>query len=133
MEDTGHLQILQNGMKIAGVAIFCLAAGFVIYWIIRKIIRTYATGDAANSRKTVTIVSKRTEVKRQKRNLPGQYTAKYRMEETVWHYVTFETEYGIRTEYSVSREQYDMLFEGDKGKLTANGSTFVKFEKEGWA
>lgn len=133
MEKTEQLQALQDAMKIAGFIFFFLVIGVAAFFIIRKLIRSQQTDDLAGTHSTATVISKRCVTKQQRRTMPAQYSAAYRMEETVWHYVTFENERGVRTEYNVTKAQFDMLFEGDKGKLTVNGSRFISFQKEGWA
>ena len=132
MQQTDGLRALQDAMKIAGFVFFFLVIGVAAFLIIRKLIRAQQTDDKAGTRSTAAVISKRTVKKQQKRVMPTQYTSPFRIEETVWHYITFENERGVRTEYNVTKAQYDMIFEGDKGKLTANGSQFISFKKEGW-
>lgn len=43
------------------------------------------------------------------------------------YYVTFEDENGIRTEFSVSSDQYALIAEGDLGSLTFKGPEFISF------
>ena len=128
---TEQLKALEDAMKIAGFVFFFIVIGVAAFLIIRKLIRSQQTDDKAGTHMTATVISKRTVKKQQKRVMPAQYTSPYRIEETVWHYVTFENERGVRTEYNVTKAQYDMIFEGDKGRLTVNGSQFLGFKKEG--
>lgn len=45
------------------------------------------------------------------------------------YYVTFEVESGDRFELSVSGSDYGMMAEGDRGKLTFQGTRFISFER----
>ncbi|WP_010677843.1 DUF2500 domain-containing protein [Bacillus timonensis] len=45
------------------------------------------------------------------------------------YYVTFEFESGDRTEFKVSGSEYGQLAEGDRGKLTFQGTRYLGFER----
>lgn len=45
------------------------------------------------------------------------------------YYVTFEFESGDRQEFSVIGHEYGMLIEGDRGKLTFQGTRYLSFER----
>ena len=45
------------------------------------------------------------------------------------YYVTFQVESGDRMEFSVSGPEYGMLAEGDRGKLTFQGTRYLSFEQ----
>lgn len=45
------------------------------------------------------------------------------------YYVTFEVESGDRTELRMQGNQYGMLVEGDKGKLTFQGTRYLEFKR----
>lgn len=46
------------------------------------------------------------------------------------YYVTFQVESGDRMEFLVSGQEFGMLAEGDKGKLTFQGTRYVGFERQ---
>lgn len=46
------------------------------------------------------------------------------------YYATFEVESGDRMEFVVGGDEYGMLAEGDKGKLTFQGTRYKGFERE---
>lgn len=46
-----------------------------------------------------------------------------------WYYVTFQVESGDRMELSVSGQEYGMLAEGDRGRLTFQGTRYLGFER----
>ena len=45
------------------------------------------------------------------------------------YYVTFEVESGDRMELHMAGHQYGLLIEGDKGKLTFQGTRYLGFER----
>lgn len=45
------------------------------------------------------------------------------------YYVTFEVESGDRMELSVKGSEYGMLVEGDRGRLTFQGTRYLGFER----
>ena len=45
-------------------------------------------------------------------------------------YVTFQVDSGDRMEFSVSGQEYGLLAEGDRGKLTFQGTRYLGFERE---
>lgn len=49
---------------------------------------------------------------------------------STYYYVTFEVESGDRIEFEVTGQDYGLLAEGDKGKLTFQGTRFLGFERE---
>ncbi len=49
---------------------------------------------------------------------------------STWYYATFEVESGDRMEFSIKGNDYGMLAEGDKGKLTFQGTRYLGFERQ---
>lgn len=49
---------------------------------------------------------------------------------TTWHYVTFEVASGDRMEFEVDGREYGMLIEGDRGRLTFQGTRYKGFERQ---
>ncbi len=45
------------------------------------------------------------------------------------YYVTFQVESGDRMEFEMDGQEYGMLVEGDKGKLTFQGTRYLGFER----
>lgn len=46
------------------------------------------------------------------------------------YYVTFQVDSGDRMEFSVSGQEYGLLAEGDRGKLTFQGTRYLGFARE---
>ncbi len=69
------------------------------------------------------VVAKRTQVSRSAgadHDMMGGFTS---------YYATFEVESGSRMELAVSGEEYGMLAEGDRGRLTFQGTRYKGFER----
>ena len=49
---------------------------------------------------------------------------------STWYYVTFQVESGDRMELAVSGMEYGMLAEGDRGKLSFQGTRYLGFQRE---
>ena len=46
------------------------------------------------------------------------------------YYATFQVESGDRMELRLSGAEYGMLAEGDRGRLTFQGTRYLSFERE---
>jgi hypothetical protein len=45
------------------------------------------------------------------------------------YYVTFQVESGDRMEFRLSGREYGMIVEGDRGRLTFQGTRYLSFER----
>ncbi len=70
-------------------------------------------------------MAKRTDVSRYHHN--GTDNSMEHYSSSTWYYVTFEVESKDRMELEVSGSEYGMLAEGDKGKLTFQGTRYLGF------
>lgn len=73
-----------------------------------------------------TVVTKRTDVTR-RRN--GGTNGHHHYHTSTNYYVTFEVESGDRMELHLSGPEYGLLVEGDKGKLSFQGTRYLGFER----
>ena len=71
-----------------------------------------------------TVVSKRTNVTHHN---SGGDAAQYHTSTT--YYVTFQVESGDRMELRLAGNEYGLLVEGDRGKLSFQGTRFLGFER----
>lgn len=99
--------------------IFICIFGFIIFKLISQAIK-----NNNSPRLTVpAIVSgKRTRVS-------GGGTSNTVSSSSTWYYATFEVESGDRMELLVGGLEYGLLAEGDKGKLTFQGTRYIQFER----
>ena len=72
------------------------------------------------------VVAKRTNVSHHHHGSSNSH----HMSSSTWYYVTFQVESGDRMEFSVSGAEYGMLAEGDRGKLSFQGTRYLSFERE---
>ena len=72
------------------------------------------------------IVAKRTNVTRHRH---GGTTGVHHHHTSTTYYVTFEVESGDRMELQLDGSAYGLIVEGDKGKLSFQGSRFLGFER----
>ncbi len=70
------------------------------------------------------MVTKRTDMRRSSAHGDGMAHTYSR------YYATFQVESGDRMEFQVQDTDYGLLVEGDRGKLTFQGTRFLKFERE---
>lgn len=77
------------------------------------------------------VVSKRTSVSHHQHANAGDMTGAhgYTTTSSTTYYVTFEFESGDRLEFSVNGYEYGMIAEGDRGKLTFQGTRYLGFER----
>lgn len=79
-----------------------------------------------------TIVSKRIDVTHHRHTNAGDMTGAHGYHTTTssTYYVTFQVETGDCIELCVDESVYDMFLEGDKGKLTFQGTRYLEFERK---
>ena len=73
-----------------------------------------------------TIVAKRTNVFRHRH---GGANGHHHHHTSTTYYVTFQVESGDRMELHMTGSEYGLLIEGDKGKLTFQGTRYLGFER----
>ena len=73
-----------------------------------------------------TVVAKRTNVSHHHNN---HRTGVHHSSTSTSYYVTFQVESGDRMELHVAGHEYGMLIEGDKGKLSFQGTRYLGFER----
>ena len=100
--------------------IFLLVTGLFLYGLISSI-RQWKNNNAS-PRLTVEaeVVTKRTSV-----HGGGEHS-----HASTSHYVTFQEDSGDRMELPVTGPEYGMLVEGDRGRLTFQGTRYLGFQRE---
>ena len=73
------------------------------------------------------IVAKRTNVSRHRHSGAGNH---HHYSTSTTYYVTFEVDSGDRMELQMQGHEYGLLIEGDKGKLTFQGTRYLGFERQ---
>ena len=77
-----------------------------------------------------TVVAKRTNISHSSghhNHTTGMHTSGHT---STTYYVTFQVESGDRMEFLMAGHEYGLLMEGDKGKLSFQGTRYLGFERE---
>lgn len=103
--------------------VFVLMIGIIIYRLYKEI--TQSKKNHASPRLCVeaTVVAKRQDVRiyHVDNDMGNRARTKY--------YVTFQVESGDRMEFAMKGTEYGLLVEGDKGKLSFQGTKYEGFER----
>lgn len=127
-----------DGFMSVFFILFFLVFGVILVLFIVTAVRGISQWNKNNRspRLTVpaTVVSKRTDVStRTHHHGAGAGTGAGMHAHTsrsTWYYATFEFESGDRMEFALLGEEYGLLCEGDRGRLTFQGTRFLAFERE---
>ena len=107
------------------LAIFLFVLGIFVF----NGIKSFGTWRKNNNspRLTVpaTVVTKRADVTRRR---SGGTNGHHHYHTSTNYYVTFEVESGDRMELHMTGSEYGLLVEGDKGKLSFQGTRYLGFE-----
>lgn len=106
--------------------IFILIFGMIVFTIVNGITQWNKNNHSPRLTVDAVVVAKRTQVLYQHHNV-GE-NAVHMMPSTSY-YVTFEVESGDRIEFDISGREYGMLAEGDKGRLSFQGTRYLDFER----
>lgn len=104
---------------------FAILWVLVLVMIVKNLVQSFRQWNRDNHspRLTVetTVVAKRTDVHRHRIGNSMSHRTHY--------YATFQVESGDRMELEMQGREYGLLAEGDRGKLTFQGSRFLGFER----
>ena len=120
--------------SIVPVFIFIIFA-IVIVGIITTAVRGVSQWSKNNASPRLTVeaavVGKRIDVTHHQHANAGDQTGAhgYHTPSSTSYYVTFQVESGDRMEFSVSGAEYGMLIEGDRGRLSFQGTRYLGFER----
>ena len=104
--------------------LFLVVLGMILYTIVGNIRRWNNNNHCPRLTVPAAVVAKRMEVSR--------FHTDNSMAHTVTtYYATFQVESGDRMELAVSGPDYGMLVEGDRGKLSFQGTRYLGFERSG--
>ena len=113
------------GFNLFGIIftlMFLLVFGVVLFGIIKGISQWNRNNHAPRLTVPATVVAKRT-------NVSHHHGANSGVHHSTSYYVTFQVESGDRMELHMAGHQYGLLVEGDRGKLTFQGTRFLSFER----
>ena len=107
---------------------FLLIFGVVIFGLIKGISQWNKNNNSPRLTVPATVVAKRTNVSHHHHNHGLDHVGHHTSTSTSY-YVTFQVESGDRMELHMAGNQYGLLVEGDRGKLTFQGTRFLSFER----
>ena len=107
--------------------VFIIVIGMFVVTAIKGIGQWNKNNNSPRLTVPATVVAKRTNVSHH--NHAGTNGHHHHSTSTTY-YVTFQVESGDRMELRISGSQYGLIVEGDKGKLTFQGTRFLNFERQ---
>lgn len=110
-------------VNIMSTLVFALVLGMVIVSLVRTISQWSKNEQSPRLTTEAAVVAKRTSHRRtmsNKHHVGRDYTN---------YYVTFQFPSGDRLELEMKGPEYGLLVEGDKGRLTFQGTRYLGFER----
>lgn len=107
--------------------VFFIVIGVFVVTFVKGIMQWNKNNHSPRLTVEATVVTKRTNVSHHHHHSAGDYMGHSSSSTT--YYVTFEVESGDRIELGVKGYDFGMLVEGDKGRLTFQGTRFLGFER----
>ena len=111
-----------DGFGIMFTLMFFLVFGVFLITFIKVIKQWNQNNHSPRLTVPVTVVAKRTNVSHHHHH-EGASTR------STTYYVTFQVESGDRMELQLAGHQFGLIVEGDRGKLTFQGTRFLNFER----
>ena len=120
------------GFGILFSFVFLVVLGIIIVNIIRGIGQWNKNNHSPRLTVTATVVAKRIDVTHHHHANAGDATGAhgYSSTSSTSYYATFEVESGDRIELALSGGEYGLLAEGDRGRLSFQGTRYLGFERE---
>ena len=114
-----------GGFQILSFLIFALVIGLFIVTAVRGIRQWHRNNNSPRLTVDAAVAAKRTEVSHHHHHGAGNTH-----HTSTWYYVTFQVESGDRIELPVSGREYGLLAEGDRGRLTFQGTRYLGFARQ---
>lgn len=112
----GMFGMMNTFLPVYFMIVFALVLGIIIATIVQNARKNRKNDNSPRVSSEATVVTKRTQVR-------GDHAH-------TWYYVTFEFESGDRLELEIPHSRFGYLVEGDRGKLTFQGTRFLEFERQ---
>lgn len=110
------------------VLMFILVFGIIIFNIVRSVGQWNKSNNSPRLTVSASVVAKRMAVHHHHHG--GTDHSMSHTSTFTHYYVTFQVESGDRFELYVGGSDYGMLAEGDRGKLTFQGTRFLGFDRQ---
>lgn len=116
-----------GGFEIMFFLVFALVIGVFLVTIVRGISQWHKNNQSPRLTVDATVVAKRTNVSRHHHHNGAGHAGHTSTSTT--YFVTFQVESGDRMELRMDGYQFGLLVEGDRGKLTFQGTRYLSFER----
>lgn len=120
-----------GGFEAVFMLVFSLVIGMFVLTAVKGIGQWNKNNQSPRLDVTATVAARRTRVSQHQHANAGDITGAHGFHTTssTSYYVTFQVESGDRMEFLVNGTQYGLLAEGDKGKLSFQGTRYLGFER----
>ena len=117
--------------SLMSTLIFLLAAGIIVAAFVQGIHQWNKNNHSPRLTVDALVVTKRMDVSHRRHVNAGDHTGAHRYHTTTstFYYVTFQVDSGDRMELTVGGADYGQLVEGDRGKLTFQGTRYLGFQR----
>lgn len=105
------------------IVAFVAILGMILVTFVRELSQRNRNNHSPRLTVEATVVTKR-------QNISRHHSGDHMSTTSSWYYVTFQVESGDRMELQMTGPEYGMLAEGDRGRLTFQGTRYVSFERE---
>ncbi len=102
---------------------FLAVFGLIIYSIVRNVSQWHKNNNSPRLTVQAQVVSKRMDVTHHHSNTAMSGS-------TTRYYATFQVESGDRMELPLEGREYGLLAEGDRGRLTFQGTRYLEFQRD---
>lgn len=117
---------MSDAFSVILMLIFIAVFGTIIFTIFKGIGQWNKNNNSPVLTVDAKVVAKRTDVSHSSHGTNDNH----HHSSSTWYYTTFEVESGDRMELEVEGEEFGMLVDGDKGKLTFQGTRYKGFERK---
>ena len=123
--DYGFFGIMDTIFPLMFGAVFLLIVGVMILALVRSASEWSSNNSSPVLSVDARVVSKRTNITRHM----SQADSSHMTRNSTVYYATFQVESGDRMEFQVPDTEYGMLVEGDRGRLTFQGTRYQGFQR----
>lgn len=120
-----------GGFGILFWVMFLLVFGMIVVVFVHMVKQWHRNNQSPRLTAEATVVTKRQDASHSQSPNAGDITGAhgYTTSSHFWYYATFQVESGDRLELEVPANEYGMLVEGDRGRLSFQGTRFLSFER----
>lgn len=110
------------------ITIFVIVIGTFVVTAVRGVSQWHKNNESPELTVEAEVVTKRTDVSYHNHHSAGEHHHTHTTSSTTY-YATFQVESGDRLEFALSGMEYGRLVEGDKGRLTFQGTRYKGFQR----